>query len=137
MISPSSTTDRPADPVEAQHVGVSQVLVARFERVAQGSARRAAEQAHRRVGRFEEFAGTWTRSRQWPRLAVRAQQSVSRGEQWPLGDLGLGVRDRRRLDGDVAQRRVERARAVAEDPCVLQWPFLPDRGVRGVEGPHQ
>ncbi|MCT9107946.1 hypothetical protein ACFWD7_16080 [Streptomyces mirabilis] len=73
--------DRPADPVEAQHAGVSQVLVARFERVAQGSARGAAEQAYRRVRRCDEFARDLAEvPAVAPRLAVRAQESVSRGE---------------------------------------------------------
>ncbi|MFK0022456.1 hypothetical protein [Streptomyces sp. NPDC090798] len=60
---------------------MSQILVARFERVTQGSAREAAEQAHRRLGRFEKIAGDVAEvPAVTPQLAVRAQKPVSRGQ---------------------------------------------------------
>ncbi|MGI3201912.1 hypothetical protein ACRJ4W_32930 [Streptomyces sp. GLT-R25] len=117
--------DGAAGRVEAYQPGVSEVLLPRVQGRLEGSARGAAEHPHPRFGEIRlpvqdvrqvPAAAPW--------FALCTEQPVARGERRALRIVVRVVRGLARLDRDVAQRQVTRARAVAEDAYVLQEPLL-------------
>ncbi|MFD7710991.1 hypothetical protein [Streptomyces sp. NPDC059786] len=116
--------------VQAQQRGVAEVLLARVQSCAQGSARGTAEQPQRRreqvrvllpdVGEVLADAVP---------LALCAEDAVARGERRALGMVGAIVGGLGSFHAYVPERQVTRAGAVPQDADVLQVPLVGARAV--------